>query len=225
MAFGPPGTHIILGTANDDVLTGTDGDDCIVAFGGQAASTCLGRRMNEGAANLVDYVLPEVPIRQWVLRMPHRLRFPLAFEGRGPAQKRATVRPTAFIARLAALVPPPRRHVIRYFGVLSSHSTLRPNVVPSPPGSAAGPEPHSEPTADRAGRRRRYIPWAELLRRTFAIDVVCQGCGGNLPLIALVKAEETISKILNAMGLPAEPPLVSAARPPPQQSLWTSPRP
>jgi hypothetical protein len=34
--------------------------------------------MNEGAANLVDQVLPEVP----VLTMPHPLRFPLAFDGR-----------------------------------------------------------------------------------------------------------------------------------------------
>ena len=129
--------------------------------------------------------------------------------------------PTAFIARLAALVPPPRRHVTRYFGVLSSHSKLRPNIVPSPLGTAPAAEPHTEANPDRAGRRRRYIPWAELLRRTFAIDVVCQGCGGNLRLIALVKGEETIRKILNAMGLPAEPPLVSAARPPPQRTLWT----
>jgi len=30
--------------------------------------SCMGRRMNEGAANLVDHVLPEqTPIRQWVL--------------------------------------------------------------------------------------------------------------------------------------------------------------
>jgi hypothetical protein len=32
--------------------------------------------------------------------------------------------PLAFIARLAALVPPPRRHLTRYVGVLSSHSKL-----------------------------------------------------------------------------------------------------
>jgi hypothetical protein len=39
--------------------------------------------MNEGAANLVDHVLPEdVPIRQWVLTLPHPLRFPLAFGGK-----------------------------------------------------------------------------------------------------------------------------------------------
>jgi hypothetical protein len=37
--------------------------------------------MNEGAANLVDHVLPDVPIRQWVLTLPHPLRFLLAFDG------------------------------------------------------------------------------------------------------------------------------------------------
>ena len=43
--------------------------------------SCMGRRMNEGAANLVDHVLPTgVPIRQWVLTLPHPLRYPLAFD-------------------------------------------------------------------------------------------------------------------------------------------------
>ena len=37
--------------------------------------SCMGRRMNEGAANLVDHVLPEqVPIRQWVLNLGNVLR-------------------------------------------------------------------------------------------------------------------------------------------------------
>ena len=43
----------------------------------------LGRRMNEGAANLVDHVLPDgIPIRQWVLTLPYPLRYPLAFDAR-----------------------------------------------------------------------------------------------------------------------------------------------
>jgi hypothetical protein len=37
--------------------------------------------MNEGAFNLMDHVLPETPIRQFVLTMPFPLRFPLAFDG------------------------------------------------------------------------------------------------------------------------------------------------
>jgi len=36
--------------------------------------------MAEEAAHLVDHVLPEVPIRQWVLTMPHRIRYLIAFD-------------------------------------------------------------------------------------------------------------------------------------------------
>ena len=39
--------------------------------------SCGGRRMNAGALTLVDHVLPEVPIRQFVLTVPFPLRFPL----------------------------------------------------------------------------------------------------------------------------------------------------
>ena len=127
--------------------------------------------------------------------------------------------PLSLIARLAAIVPPPKRHVTRYFGVLASHSKLRSLVVPQQPASA-------QPTAadgdgDGQGARTspapsRYIPWAELLRRTWGIDVLeCHTCGGRLRLIALVKTEATIKKILAAMGLPTEPPQPHPARPPP----------
>jgi hypothetical protein len=77
--------------------------------------------------------------------------------------------PLALIARLAALVPPPRRHLTRYCGVLSSHASLRSQVVPAP----------ATPPADRTdkpGANSHYIPWRDLLRRTFAIDIKCGKC-------------------------------------------------
>ena len=37
--------------------------------------SCGARRMVESAAHLVDHVLPEQPIRQWVLTFPYPLRF------------------------------------------------------------------------------------------------------------------------------------------------------
>ena len=40
--------------------------------------SCGGRRMAERAAHLVDHVFPPVPVRQWVLSLPHRLRYVLA---------------------------------------------------------------------------------------------------------------------------------------------------
>jgi hypothetical protein len=40
----------------------------------------LGGGGAERAAHLVDHVLPDVPIRQWVLSLPHRLRYVLAWD-------------------------------------------------------------------------------------------------------------------------------------------------
>jgi hypothetical protein len=37
---------------------------------------------DQGALNLVDHVLPDVPLRQFVLTMPFPLHFPLAFDGK-----------------------------------------------------------------------------------------------------------------------------------------------
>ena len=36
--------------------------------------------MAERAAHLVDDVFPDVPIRQWVLSLPYRLRYRLAWD-------------------------------------------------------------------------------------------------------------------------------------------------
>jgi hypothetical protein len=43
-------------------------------------SRCGGRRMTEQAAHLVDHVVPFVPMRQWVLTLPHRLRYRLGYD-------------------------------------------------------------------------------------------------------------------------------------------------
>jgi hypothetical protein len=43
-------------------------------------SGCEGRRVAERAADLVDHVFPRVPVRQWVLTLPHRLRYRLAWD-------------------------------------------------------------------------------------------------------------------------------------------------
>jgi hypothetical protein len=46
----------------------------------RCCTDCGGRRMAEGAARLVDGVLPRVPVRQWVLSLPYRLRYLLAWD-------------------------------------------------------------------------------------------------------------------------------------------------
>ena len=57
------------------------GTDDLVAFdrkGRGCCPSCGGRRMAESAAHLVDHVLPQVPIRQWVISFPWALRYLLA---------------------------------------------------------------------------------------------------------------------------------------------------
>ncbi len=49
----------------------------------------------------------------------------------------AQMTPDIFLARLCALVPPPRAHTVLYYGVLSAHHKLRSAVVPR----ADEPEP------------------------------------------------------------------------------------
>jgi hypothetical protein len=44
--------------------------------------SCMGRRMAETAANLMESVLPEAPLRQWVLTVPHAIRYRLAYDAK-----------------------------------------------------------------------------------------------------------------------------------------------
>jgi len=95
--------------------------------------------------------------------------------------------PTAFLERLCALIPRPRRPLITYHGVLAPAARLRPAIVPTPenPEPTCSHEPKtraSSPKPRRPKRRgqRRYYRWAELPRTVFLIDVlVCPRCNGR----------------------------------------------
>ena len=58
------------------------GFERLVAFSckGRLCPSCVGRRMADIAAYLVDDLLPEAPYRQWVLSFPWILRFRLAVD-------------------------------------------------------------------------------------------------------------------------------------------------
>jgi hypothetical protein len=54
------------------------GYDFLVAFsckGRGVCPSCTTRRMAETAAHLVEHVFPQVPVRQWVVSFPRRLRY------------------------------------------------------------------------------------------------------------------------------------------------------
>jgi len=61
------------------------GHDRLVAFSCKRRGfcpSCGGRRMADTAAHLVDRVLPEVSIRQWVLTLPYPLRYRCAYDAK-----------------------------------------------------------------------------------------------------------------------------------------------
>ena len=62
--------------------------------------------------------------------------------------------PVEFLARLAALIPPPRYPLVRYHGVLAPHSAWRKSVVPKPAGEQRAH--HTKPAANRCGPRATH---------------------------------------------------------------------
>lgn len=130
--------------------------------------------------------------------------------------------PLEFMQRLAALVPRPRLHLIRFHGVLAPNAKLRSLVVPQGPeveeratAAVAASEcvVQTETNPDRPDRPHR-IAWARLLKRVFDIDMQhCPNCGaGELKIIAAILERPVIEKILTHLGLDPQPPPRGRAR-------------
>ena len=141
----------------------------------------------------------------------------------------------------AALVPPPRTHRHRYFGVLAPNSPFRaavtalaqpaqpakqvvvqaepanmsegaPGVVPL--GHASPPTPEPAPPK----RSPAHYPWAVLIARIYEVfPLLCPLCGGQMRLIGLITEGTQIRKILDHIGVDSEPPQIFPALGPP---LW-----
>jgi hypothetical protein len=80
----------------------------------------------------------------------------------------------------------------------------RNGYCPPPPRP---PPPRPPPPRPQRYVRPRHYAWADLLRRTFAVDVLdCPECGGRLRLLATITQREVIERILSHLGLPTVSP-------------------
>jgi len=113
---------------------------------------------------------------------------------------RIVMHPQAFMQRLAALVPRPRLHRIRFHGVLAPNAKLRGAVIPQPVRKDSVPgQGHSQGQAAR-------MRWAQLLKRVFDIHVERCACGGQLKILAAIEEPVVIVRILTHLGLAARAP-------------------
>jgi len=124
--------------------------------------------------------------------------------------------PLDFIARLAALVPPPRQNLTRFHGVFAPNSPYRARITPARRGRGgkrAKParEKDRTPTEQQASMR-----WAQRLKRVFQIDVeTCPKCGGNVKIIACIEDPPVIERILRHLAGKDLPGLWPQSRAPP----------
>ncbi|APW46526.1 hypothetical protein RA876_09245 [Rhodoferax antarcticus] len=143
--------------------------------------------------------------------------------------------PLELIDRIAALVPPPRTHRHRYFGVLAPNSPLRAAVtaMAQPPTRQTEPSNMSEgasavvalghaiPTTPEPAPPKRspaHYLWAVLIARIYEVfALLCPLCGGQMRLIAFITEGVQIRRILEHIGVDSEPPHIFPARGPP---LW-----
>jgi hypothetical protein len=130
-----------------------------------------------------------------------------------------TLSPLELLEKLAAIVPLPRVHLVRYAGCLAPHSTLREAIIPTPRQQGVDGEKAKTGTPSWS--------WARLLGCVLALDMAtCLPplCGrrepcdlpfcrrGSLRIIAAITQAEVIRKMLRHLKLAADPPPLTPAR-------------
>jgi hypothetical protein len=132
--------------------------------------------------------------------------------------------PLELIGRIAALVPPPRQHRHRYYGVLAPNSPLRPAVTalaseavaPAPASHRAVKTAAEDPPETIRRSPARYL-WVMLLARIYeAFPLTCPRCGAKMRIIAFITGAVGVRAILEHIGEPDTPPRTARARGPPE---------
>jgi hypothetical protein len=162
-----------------------------------AVGECQGYSLYVGAAipagckeareRLLRYCLrPSLSLERLSLDGHGQVVYEVKATRRGKATQRI-MDPLSFMARLAALVPPPRHPLLRYNGVFAPHSDWRSSVVPQraqTPDTNNGPE-SSEPTqphdCDGATERDETLAAQAASDRVVTGSVATQGASSRLP--------------------------------------------
>lgn len=172
-------------------------------FGGQAALRRAGR---EGLERVCRYILrPPFSVERFRELPDGRIVYEMR-RAWADGTSHVVLSPMELIEKLAALIPSPRQHLLVYHGVFGPSAKWRPLIVA---------ECDEGPTCRKRGRHRCRAEWAELMKRTFKLDVLdCPKCGGRMELIAIISdvQSDVVRKILRCLEMEEElPPLGPAS--------------
>lgn len=114
--------------------------------------------------------------------------------------------PLDFIDKIAAFIPPPRRHRHHYHGVFAPNSPMRKIIakeaVRTPKFLVA---PHVQETADEVAKVS--LGWAKLIARIYEVNPLqCTSCGKEMKIKHIVIDKSKIWTILKKIGWPTERP-------------------
>jgi len=106
--------------------------------------------------------------------------------------------PVDFVGKLAALIPPPRLNLTRFFGVFAPNSNLRAQVTASQRGKNSPKLANKEDNQSIKPYHARGMSWAQRLKRVFNIDITeCEKCQKhNVTIIACIIDTVVIQRIL-----------------------------
>jgi hypothetical protein len=140
--------------------------------------------------------------------------------------------PLSLLDKLAKLIPPPRAHQVRYFGVLAPHSHLRERAIESAGPSGAiqtrleeaaqkmGLSAQAEEPEEQRPKKKASRSWAMLIARIYEmLPLQCSRCNAPMRIIAFVTEPATVTKILDHIGEPSTPVITTPARGPPQEEF------
>jgi ribosomal protein S27E len=124
--------------------------------------------------------------------------------------------PFDFISKLAALVPPPRLNLTRFYGVFAPNSNVRARVTASQRGKKS-PRLAEQLKDPEQPYHARSMSWAQRLKRVFNIDItVCEACKKtNVKIIACITEAAIIQKILTHLDKQDSPITANSCRAPP----------
>jgi hypothetical protein len=188
------------------------------------ANVCIPAKARRQLENLCRYVArPAVAMERLSILPDGRVSYRLRHKWRD-GTTHVLFEPLELVEKLAALVPPPRFHLVRYSGIFAPASPWRSQIVPfhqeeanSVHHSGCGGKEQRENADGKdipksVSNHPRNYSWAELMKRVWDVDVLkCNRCGGRMRILCAINASGAIVKILDCLGLPSRPPPIYPA--------------